>query len=146
MANVYIILGAVLIAIGGYMATYGWNLKSSKEIQVSLEQSRLREIELQREGLIKAVFLEVIVNRFILDSDKFTEKNKEELSKFVIFPRFRTEALTAAMASALFLEKKHRKLYEAISGLLGNFNDTNNRLNRIESTMRRLTIKLKWYS
>lgn len=139
MANIYIIIGLIFIAAGGSLATYGWNLKSSKEIQSSLEQSRVHELELQREGLIKAVFLEVIINLSILNHKKFTETNEEELSKFANFPRFRTEALTSALASALFLENKHRSFYDSVTGLLGNFDDTNKRLNRIEDSMRHLT-------
>lgn len=136
-AYLYIAIGTLLIAIGGLMATYGWNLKTSKEIKGSLEESRIHEVELQREWIIKTVFLETITNLIIIHDSKFTETDEKKLSKFVVYPRLRTAALTSVLESALFLEKRHRRFFDVVSWMIGQLNHFNHRIGLIEDIMRR---------
>ncbi len=70
--NTLIAVGALLIAIGGVMATHGWNART--------------EIA-QKEGRIRSVAAELLVNLEIVSDLKFVGKDDEQLTKFVVFPR-----------------------------------------------------------
>lgn len=141
-----IILGTLFIAGGGLMATYGWNLRSSKEIQASLEQSRIHELELRRLGIIKTVLLEIGGNISIIQLKVFTETDEKKLSKYAVYPRLWTEALSSVIESTLFLEDKSRKLFDGVLKLLSTLTDFNNTLELGNSmTQKASPIKIAYY-
>ena len=131
-----IIIGTISITLGGFVATYGWNLKTSKEIRILVEENRLHERELQREGILKTVLMEVINNIFRIQGKKIAETDEKELSKFVVFPRLGTAALSSALESTLFLEKKDRKFFDSVNNLKSKLTGFNHRLDMTETLMR----------
>ncbi len=134
-----IVFGTILIAGGGLLATHGWNLHTSKEIRASLEQSRLDQLEMKRQGIIKTVCLEVVTNIIRMKDKKFTETDKKKLSEYVVFPRMSTAALSSALESALFLGKQHREFFDAVNMLLGRLTDLNHRLDITDEELRKGT-------
>ena len=122
--NILIALGALLIAVGGVMATHGWNARTEVA---------------QREGLVRAVAAELLVNLEIVSDSKFTEKDQDKLEKFVVFPRMQTVALESAIASGLFLLESDRLLLTRLTGLRQILMDFNQRLSITETQMGNLT-------
>lgn len=96
MGWLLITLGAILIALGGILGTYGWQRKSQDD---------------QKTNLIRSVAAEMLLNMNILDDVAYTETNTTKLSKFVVFPRLKTTALEGAISSGLFLQRKRQALF-----------------------------------
>jgi len=118
--NLLIALGTLLIAIGGVIATKGWNA---------------RTVATQRNGVIRAVAAETLMNASVFMDAVFTEKNEEELSKFSLFPRMQTAALEGAIASGLFVEEKDRIFLTRAATLNELLADFNQRLSFTEDRM-----------
>ena len=131
-ANLWIIFGTLIMvsgmAIGGLMTTYGWNLKTSKETRVLLEETRLEEQEIRRKGIIINVSFDVVTNLLRIEDAKFTVTEEDELSKYVIYPRFQTAALSSVMDSALFYNKKHRTFLDQVNTTLNHLTHINRSL------------------
>lgn len=79
--------GTILIAIGGLIATLGWNGYADDK---------------RKRGLIEQVAAELTVNVNVALDPKFQEEDPAKLGDYVIFPRFQTMAVDAAIASGLF--------------------------------------------
>lgn len=120
VANLSIVFGTMFIAIGGIMATHGWNAKT---------------VASQKNGIIRAVAAETIVNIAILNDPIFTAKNDKELLKFTMFPRTQTAALEGAIASGLFIEDKDRIFLTRAVGLNELLNSFNQRLDFTENRL-----------
>ena len=118
--NLLIAIGAILIAAGGYLATYGWNTRSQ---------------EAQKSGMVRSVAAEWLINMSVINDPKFAETDERELSQFVIFPRMQLTALEGTISSGLFLNEKDR-LYLTRAVDLNEFLTTFNlRLSFTESQM-----------
>lgn len=118
--NVLIGIGTVFIALGGFVATNGWNAKATVS---------------ERNGLVRAAAAELMVNIAVISDQKFTEQDDAELAKFVIFPRLQPVALEGAIASAAFLGEKDRLLLTRMTQLLELIHEFNNRLSFTEAQM-----------
>jgi hypothetical protein len=121
-------VASVLIAIGGAIATFGWNEISSKETRLSLDESRRADTESKRRALTRAVAAEFLTNLVIINDKAYTETNEEELSKLAIYPRFQTTVLSAFLASGLFVGEEDRLLFTMITELHSRMTDANERL------------------
>ena len=111
MPNLQIIIGTVLIAVGGILATYGWTARTEAS---------------QKSAMIKAVAAELLINLALIDDPKIAETDEKKLSKSVFFPRMQTSTLKGALASGLFLTKRDRLFFTRASDLnelLDGFND-----------------------
>jgi hypothetical protein len=93
MPNLLILVGTLLIAVGGIVATYGWNAKTEAA---------------QKAGMIRAVAAELTMNLSIINDQAIVEPDDKKLSAFVMFPRMLTTALEGAISSGLFLQEKDR--------------------------------------
>ena len=120
LPNVYIVLGALLITVGGLLATYGWNARSDLT---------------KKNAILKAVAAEYLVYEAVILDKKITETNEEELSKFVVYPRFQTIALESVISSGLFLEED-REFYTRVVGLHELLKELNTRFTFTEREMR----------
>ena len=118
--NLLIVIGTILIAAGGLLATYGWNARSQ---------------EAQKSGLVRGVAAELLMNLSVISDPKFTETDEEKLSQFVIFPRLQITALEAAVSSGLFLNEQDRLYLTRVVNLRELLNDFNLRLNFTELQM-----------
>ncbi len=130
-----ILLGTVLIAVGGVVATYGWNLRSSLRTSRMLEESRARELETKRGAMVRTAMAELLMNVKVISNPIFHEEDESKLSEFVVLPRFHTEALAAMMASGLFLEERDRALFTRVADLLSKLHDCNRRMATSEQCM-----------
>lgn len=118
--NTLIGIGTLLIALGGFVATHGWNAKANAGI---------------RDGLIRGAAAELLVNQAIVSDQKFAEQDDARLAEFVVFPRLQSVALEGAIASGAFLEKTDRVLLTRMTGLREIIHEFNNRLSITESQM-----------
>ncbi len=118
--NLLIALGTLFIAIGGIIATNGWNARTSVA---------------QRRSIIRAVAAESLMNMNVYKDKKFTEENEDQLAKFTMFPRMQTSALEGAIASALFTGEKDREFLTRASRLNERLSDFNQRLSFTEDKM-----------
>lgn len=118
--NLYIILGTLLIAIGGLVATHGWNARSDM---------------IKKNGMLKAVAAEYLVYEAVILDKKFTETNEEDLVKFVVYPRFQTIVLESAISSGLFLEKEDKEFYTRAVNLHEILHELNKRISISEGAM-----------
>jgi hypothetical protein len=118
--NLLIACGTLLIAIGGIIATNGWNARTSVA---------------QRRSIIRAVAAESLMNMYVYKDKKFTEEIEDQLVKFTLFPRMQTSALEGAIASALFTGEKDRTFLTRASRLNERLSDFNQRLSFTEERM-----------
>ncbi len=116
--NTLIVVGTLLIAGGGIIATHGWNERTNA---------------LQRKGLIQAVAAELMVNIQVVSDPKFTETDAARLQEYVVFPRTQTIALEAAIASGQFLAPQDRLLFTRLVNLAELLAEFNNRLSITEA-------------
>jgi len=120
MPNILILLGTLLIAIGGILATYGWNASTEAA---------------QGSAMIKAVAAEWLMNANVMNDKSISEPDDAQLSKFVMFPRTRTAALEGAIASGLFLDERDREFFTRASRLHELLTGFNQRLSFTEERM-----------
>lgn len=120
MPNFYILIGTLLIAFGGLVATHGWNARSDM---------------IKKNGMLKAIAAEYLVYEAVILDQKFTEKNEVELTKFVVYPRFQTIVLESAISSGLFLEKEDKEFYTRAVNLYEILHEFNKRISISEGTM-----------
>jgi len=118
--NSMIILGTLLIAIGGIIATSGWNK---------------RTVVHQRNGIIRSVAAELLMNVNIWKNSKFVETDNEKLKEYVVFPRMQTAVLAGALASGLFTEEKDRLFLTRAADLNERLLSFNERLSITENIM-----------
>ena len=118
--NFAIVLGILLVAMGGVVATYGWNARTEVT---------------QRNGMIRAIAAETLVNASVFRDPKFSETNEDKLKKFTLFPRMRTAALEGAIASGLFLGENDREFLTRAVNLAGLLDAFNRGLSFTEDTM-----------
>ena len=120
LPNLLIAIGTLLIAIGGIVATNGWNARASFA---------------QRQSIIRAVAAETLMNMNVYKDQNFTERDEEQLAKFTLFPRMQTSAIEGAIASALFTGEKDRTFLTRASRLNERLSDFNQRLSFTEEMM-----------
>jgi hypothetical protein len=125
-----LLVGTLLVAGGGLLATHGWD--SWADLQ-------------RRRDVIRAVAAETMLNLSIVTDPKFTEKDPNVLRQFVIYPRFQTAALDGAIASALFAGENDRKLLTHLMAVREQTIDFNQRLGFSESQMARLPNEIAAY-
>ena len=118
--NLMIFGGTLLIAIGGILATKGWHERS---------------VIAHRNGMIRSLAAEWVVNAAVFFDPKFTDTNDANLAKYAVFPRMQTTAITGAIASGLFTGEKDRALLTHITNLSEVLADFNRRLVITEDTM-----------
>lgn len=118
--NFLVVLGTLMIAGGGFIATYGWNAKTEYA---------------QRERLIKAITAELVINLSAIRDRKFAETDKSKLAEFVIFPRMKTVTLEGAIASGLFRREKDREFLTRVSRVHELLISFNQRLSFMEDRM-----------
>jgi hypothetical protein len=114
--NSLIIIGTLLIAVGGMVATYGWNQQS--------EQAK-------RVALIRAVAAETMANASVIQSPEVSEHG----DKFVVLPRTRTIAIDAAIASGLFNTESDRPFFTRASRMSNYLHAFNRALTSTEQQM-----------
>ena len=119
--NLYIVLGTLLIAFGGLMATHGWNARSEMY---------------KKNSMLKAVAAEYLIYETIILDPKIAETDEEKLSKFTVFPRFHTTALESAISSGLFLGEDDKELFTRAVNLHEILHEFNKRLALTEDTMK----------
>jgi hypothetical protein len=97
-ANLLILLGTILIGLGGLLATYGWDLRSSADTRYMLEQQRLSQVRAAREALLYSMAAELTINGQLLTSEAFQEKDLEKTGKYEPLPRLQPTAMAAGLA------------------------------------------------
>lgn len=120
LANLLIALGTLLLAFGGVIATAGWNA---------------RGVAAERDGMIRAVAGETLVNSNIFRDPVFTDNDDEKLARFTLFPRMQTAALEGAIASGNFVGEKDRVFFTRAVDLKERLEDFNQRLSFSEARM-----------
>lgn len=120
-ANLMIVAGTLLIAIGGIVATKGWND---------------RDFVAQRARIIRSVAAEWVVNMAVLNDPKFTETKEENLVRYTVFPRMQISAVSSAVASGVFSGENDRLFLTHAAGLSEILDDFNRRLTLTEDAMR----------
>lgn len=128
LPNVMITIGTLFIAIGGFLATHGWSARTEA---------------VQKDGLIRAVAAELMLNIQIVSDQKFIEDNKLKLEEFVIFLRAQTVALEGAIASGIFLSEVDRELLTRFTNLRELLSEFNQRLTFTESQILQQTPKTR---
>lgn len=118
--NLMILGGTLLIAVGGILATKGWNDRS---------------IVARRNGIIRSVAAELVINSSVLVDPKFTDANDLNLTKYTVFPRMQTAAMTGAIASGLFTGKEDRAFLTHVTSLSEVLDNFNRRLAITEDAM-----------
>ncbi len=99
---VSIALGAATIAIGGWIATLGWEGRSANAA---------------RRTMLEILYAEVQVNEALLGHSVFTEERPEKLIVVRVIPSFHDSALRAAISSGAFSHQKDQELLDAIVAL-----------------------------
>ncbi|MDI6808023.1 MAG: hypothetical protein QME66_03455 [Candidatus Eisenbacteria bacterium] len=136
-STAYIVLGTVVIAIGGIVATLGWNLRSTQNTRKMLAEARIAEIKTRRQALLSAVVAEVGHNEKTSADPRFTELDDAKLIHFTVYQRFRADALSGVLASGLFLLEDDREFFEAATDLYERIKDFDRRLDTTEDEIRR---------
>lgn len=131
----YIAVGTFLIGLGGWLATYGWDLKSSQDTRIALQRAAHDEVETRRIAMLRMLAAESIANRQSLAHKAFTEADESELAKFANLPRLQSGAATAAIASGLFASSNDVQLLTTIFEFQAAATEFNARLAPIENAM-----------
>jgi hypothetical protein len=79
--------GALVVAFGGLVVTYGWNQ---------------RTVSLQRLAFARSVATELVTNLEILEDKTFQPNQAADVHQIVLFPRLLTTALSGAIANGVF--------------------------------------------
>ncbi len=116
----WIVFGTALIAVGGILATHGWNARTE---------------ETQKSAMVTSVAAEWLINTQAIGDPPLAETDKTKLSQFVIFPRMKIATLEGAISSGLFLGKTDREFYTRATNLRDIAADFNLRLGSLESNM-----------
>lgn len=114
--SMFVLIGAIVLAVGGVMTTLGWNILS--------ERSQIR-------NLISAVARQWEINNKLLTADPlFNGSDEEVLKSHRLYPRFYTNATDAVLASGLFnpKDKADREFLRMIADYQSTINDVNSRL------------------
>lgn len=128
-----ILAGTILIGLGGLLATYGWDLKSSEDTRRALEQSAANDLAVRRLTILRTLGAEFVINSATLRSPVFVERDDSQLSKFVVFPRLQTTAVATAMASGLFAAPADNDIFTALFSFQQSAGDFNTRLQTTEN-------------
>lgn len=128
-----IVVGSILIGLGGFLATYGWDLRSSEDTRRALEQRAANDLAVRRQTILRTLAAEYVSNEAVLKAPAFVERDDNQLSKFAIFPRLQTTAITTAIASGLFAAPADNELFTALFEFQHIAGDFNNRLQTTEN-------------
>ena len=109
-ATIWIILGAVFVAVSSVISTLGWNGLS--DWQQSVE--KVEQTKEDRAETLKAVVAEIIANRKRLANPSFLESDPKKLQQHAYYPRLPKIALENAFTSGLFIGEDDRPLFSAI--------------------------------
>jgi len=108
IANLIIALGTVLIAIGGLVATYGWNMRSTQETRTMLKERTRADRNRNRAEVLKSLGAEFSMNIERLKTPPINEIDEVQLGHFVVIPRLQTTATAAAIARGTFTDLEDR--------------------------------------
>lgn len=100
--TISITFGAATIAIGGWIATLGWEGRSAHAA---------------RRTMLEILYAEVQVNEALLGHSVFTEERPEKLIVVRVIPSFHDSALRAAISSGAFSHQKDQELLDGIVAL-----------------------------
>jgi hypothetical protein len=134
-ANLLIAIGTLLIALGGLVATYGWDMRSSMDTRRMLNERAETDRAQRRAALIRALGAECLVNTHLLETPPIDEQDPELVTKYVPYPRMHTTALTSAIASGAFASAWDREIFTSIVQIQEHLNEFNDRLNMTETQM-----------
>jgi len=109
-STVWIIAGALCLAIGSIVSTLGWNGLSDWKQQKAEEQDAVQ----QRNAALRIVAADLKINFAILNNRSFMAQNEEQLTQPALFPRVQTTALTSAIDSGLFVSKEYEALFQQL--------------------------------
>ncbi len=132
-----IALGTLLIATGGVIATYGWDLKSSADTRAMLADRARLDFNTRRVAVLRTLAGELIVNSRILDNPPIAETDPAKLSTFAPLPRLQMTGLSSAVASGIFAGPEEQEMFAAVLGLLDHLSDLNARIQFTETQMLR---------
>ncbi len=102
LPTIQILLGTLLLAGGGLLATYGWNAKFEAD---------------RKSAMVRSVGAELLVNSAVVRDPMFTETDDKKLSLFVMFPRVSIAVLEGAISSGLFLKEDDRPFFTRAANL-----------------------------
>lgn len=120
-----ILIGTALIALGGIIATYGWNL-TARETERKAKVSQVT----------RALAAECIFNRDVLDDPIITLKGISDSGVPVKYPRLRTITIRTALSSGLFLQDQAGdSTYGLLTATLEHLEEFNRILDRYETRM-----------
>ena len=117
---IQILLGTLLLAGGGLLATYGWNAKFEAD---------------KKSAIVRSVAAELLGNTAVLKNPDFAETDDEKLSQFVVFPRVNIAVLEGAISSGLFLKDEDRLLFTRVVNIRELLTQFNLRLSLTETEM-----------
>ncbi len=95
-------IGTLMIAMGGLIATLGWEGRSGYTA---------------RRAMLEVLSAEIQINAALLGHSVFKETNPERLKVVRVIPAFNDSALRAAMSSGSFTGKGDQNLLDAVVAL-----------------------------
>lgn len=95
-------IGTAMIAIGGLLATLGWEGRSASTA---------------RRAVLEVVATELQANEALLSHAVFTETDPEKLKVVRVIPAFNDSALRAAISSGVLTHRSDPELLDAVAAL-----------------------------
>lgn len=113
-----IIVGTVIFAAGGFIATWGWDLRSSIHTREALQRQNEERIAEQRTTMMRAVWNDVQVSKNLI-AHGYSEEDpaKLKLGRVMDMPPLRDVSLRAAISSGIFAHEQFAKFNNDISYL-----------------------------
>jgi hypothetical protein len=139
MLRVYIaiLFGALLIALGGFLTTWGWGERSSIENRITLARNVAEDLARRRRAVLDALRAELALNLAAINDPRFFDTNPKVQKKYVMFPRFRVSALHGALISDVFNRPQDRALSSSFVALADILDRANRNIDLIDDDMRR---------
>lgn len=123
--GLYLILLLFLLMLPGvYLSTYYWN-------SYFYQQDKMA----QQQEMAKSLAAECFVNISIFLDNKFRDSNNDNMSTYVVYPRFRKVALESAIGSGLFVSEKDKELLTISYTTYECILEINNRLDLSQNNM-----------
>jgi hypothetical protein len=123
-AGILLLILIFLILPGAFFSSYYWNDYFHK-----LNRNT------HRQEIIRLLAAEIVVNYEIFGNNKFHDRNDDNMSTFVVYPRFQKTALESAIGSGLFFSDNEKELLTLIYHIYERISEINNRLDLTESQM-----------
>jgi hypothetical protein len=123
-AAILLLILIFLILPGAFLSSYFWNDYFHK-----LNRNT------HRQEIIRLLASEIVVNYEIFRNNKFHDQDDDNMSTFVVYPRFQKTALESAIGSGLFFSDNEKELLTNIYHIYERISEINNRLGLTESQM-----------